>query len=102
MSYEPPTGLREFVQLLQRASTDDAVDLLRMAFDNAAAAAIVDDFRLRTAAPALLDACKRALPVYAAHGVDDTDLRVLIKRIEAAGALPAVLRLVPVDEAPHA
>jgi len=100
MSYEPPTGLREFVRLLQRATPEDAADLLRMAFENAAASAIVDDYRLRTAAPALLDACKRALPVYAAHNIDATNLRRIIDHVEHIDApLPVILRVAEVPRA---
>ncbi len=93
MSYEPPTGLRSFVVLLQRSTPEDAADLLRMAFDNAAATAIVDDIKLRGAAPALLDACKRALPVYDQHQIDATDLRKAINRVEQITTAPAILRV---------
>lgn len=61
MSYEPPDGMPHFVSVLQRASPEDAADLLRLAFENAGATALVDDLQIRRSAPVLLAACKLAL-----------------------------------------
>jgi len=94
MRYEPPGGLRKFVEILRRAEVDDAVDLLDHAFDNAAATAIVDDLRLRRAAPGLLEHCRLALPIFERHGIDTTDLRKAIEDVEHLGETPAVLRVV--------
>jgi len=85
MSYEPPGGVRKFVDILRRADVDDAVDLLAHAFDNAASTALVEDFRLRVAAPGLLDQCRRALPIFEQHGIDCTDLRKAIDEVEHLG-----------------
>ncbi len=92
--YEPPGGVRKFVDILRRAEFDDAVDLLNHAFDNAAATAICDDFRLRMAAPGLLDQCRLALPIFERHGIDTADLRKAIEDVERLGEPPAVLRVV--------
>jgi hypothetical protein len=59
--WTPPTGLEPFVRLLQRCGTADAVRLLARAFETCAADAILQDYRLRGAAPQLLAACKAAL-----------------------------------------
>jgi hypothetical protein len=59
--WEPPDGLPQFVRILQHCATADAVRLLAQAFETCAADAVLQDFRLRSAAPALLAACKRAL-----------------------------------------
>jgi hypothetical protein len=48
MTYEPPGGLTEFVRMLRRVPEPEAIDLLRMAFDNAVSATILDDVRLLT------------------------------------------------------
>jgi hypothetical protein len=85
MSFEPPNGISNFVNVLRRADHDDAIGLLRLAFDNAAAEAISDDFRLRCAAPALLEACKLALPVFEAHGLDTAALMAAVEKVERIG-----------------
>ena len=61
MKYEPPDGLPHFVSVLQGATPEDAADLLNLAFENAGQTAIVNEFQLHRAAPALLAACKIAL-----------------------------------------
>ncbi|HEV8502510.1 MAG TPA: hypothetical protein VGR63_13095 [Casimicrobiaceae bacterium] len=48
MTYEPPGGLTEFVRMLRRVPEPEAIELLRMAFDNAVSATILDDVRLLT------------------------------------------------------
>jgi hypothetical protein len=85
MGYEPPGGLRKFIEILRRAEVDDACAVLRMAFTNAAATALVDDFRLRCAAPGLLDQCRRALPIFEQNGIDTADLRKAIANVEHLG-----------------
>jgi len=64
MEWEPPNGLENFVRVVQAATPADAADLLRLAFANAAADAVFADYRLRTAAPALLAACRLALAAF--------------------------------------
>ena len=71
MRYEPPDGMTHFVQVIQRASPEDAADVLRLAFENAAATAMVEEIRLRRAAPLLLAACKLALTAVEQHTTID-------------------------------
>ena len=60
MKYEPPNGMADFVRVLQRCSPSDAIGLLALAFENCAACAVTQEFRLHCAAPQLLAACKLA------------------------------------------
>jgi hypothetical protein len=59
--WEPPDGLAHFVHLLQHCAPADAIGLLTRAFETCAAAAVLQDFQVRAAAPHLLAACKAAL-----------------------------------------
>lgn len=97
--WEPPGGLINFVQIVQRIPEAEAIDLLRSAFDNAAIDAVYTDIRLRNAAPALLDACRLAVQVFELHEIDCTDLRAALGKVEKA--TPALLQVVP-GEVPRA
>lgn len=60
-AWEPPDGMAHFVGVVQRASPEDAAELLRLAFENAGEYALVRDLITRRAAPHLLAACRQAL-----------------------------------------
>lgn len=92
MRYEPPNGMAEFVRVLQLASPEAAADVLRLTFENVAATALVEEIRLRRAAPLLLAACKLALAaIEQGAPLDWTQLTVAITTAEPEHA-----------EAPHA
>jgi hypothetical protein len=61
--YEPPKGMADLVRVLQACAPADAVELLALAFLDCANNAILQDIRLRIAAPELLAACKLALDI---------------------------------------
>lgn len=89
MSYEPPGGMLRFVYLLQRASPEEAADLLRLTFENVAATALVDEFRLQRAAPQLLAACKLALRAIEQHvPIDWQELTIAVTSAEPAAGAP--------------
>jgi hypothetical protein len=58
--YEPPKGMADFVHVLQHSAASDAARLLTLAFRECANHAILQEIRLRIAAPELLEACKLA------------------------------------------
>jgi hypothetical protein len=58
--YEPPQGMADFVHVLQHCAARDAARLLTLAFRDCANDAILQEIRLRIAAPELLEAGKRA------------------------------------------
>ena len=81
--YEPPKGLADFVRVLQRCSTTDAIELLTLAFKTCQADAVTQDFRLRYAAPALLAACKQALDTAdTGRALDWTALTAAIAQVD--------------------
>jgi hypothetical protein len=85
MKYEPPSGMADFIRVLQRASPDNAAQLLRMAFDDAGAVMLLADMRLRAAAPTLLLACLRALEAVERHEPIDHAELLLAVTVAAEG-----------------
>jgi hypothetical protein len=75
MKYEPPSGMRDFVRVVQQASPEVAENLLRLAFDDAGATTLLADMRLRAAAPTLLATVIGALLAVEQHQqVDHAEL----------------------------
>jgi len=58
--YKPPKGMADFVHVLQHCAARDAASLLALAFRECANDAMLQEIRLRIAAPELLEACKLA------------------------------------------
>lgn len=89
--YDPPGGIVSFVRIIQRAHPHDVADLLQQTFEAAGVDALIDDARVRAAAPQLLAACRGAV--------------ASIERDEPVDPLPLVLaitaatRLVEVTDA---
>jgi hypothetical protein len=88
--YEPPPSMREFVRILQGSTPEDAADVLRLAFANAAATAVLEELHVRNAAPALLAACMACLRAVEAR--EPLDWQILTDAVAKAQHLAEVAR----------